>query len=236
MILGPSIRPADLDDPYKRTTSPIVTGSSVVAFKTKDFVISATDNLASYGRMARFFNFERITKLGESCFLAASGEMSDFQEVMDVTEDITKDNWLACDGHTRSAPEWHNWLTRTCYAKRNKMEPWYNSFVVGGLNSKNETYLGYTDMWGTHYTDNYVTTGFGSYLGLPLIRKDYKEDMTLEEAKALMAQVMKILYYRDCRATSEYTLYVVKTDGTATSEKLKVDPDWSVSKYVKGYC
>ena len=116
MLWGPSLRPADLDDPYNRTTSPIVTGSSVVSLKTKDFVLCASDTLgkisefflsqknicielskkyiniwASYGRMARFFDFERITKLGDNCFLGASGEMSDFQEVKDVTEDITYD-------------------------------------------------------------------------------------------------------------------------------------------------
>ena len=64
-------------------------------------------------------------------------------------------------------------------------------------------------MWGTHFTDKFVTTGFGSHLGLPLLRKEYKEDMTLEEAKALIAKIMKILYYRDCRATSSVIVFLL---------------------------
>ena len=40
--------------PVAHTTSPIVTGASVVALKFRDGVIIATDTLCSYGSMADF--------------------------------------------------------------------------------------------------------------------------------------------------------------------------------------
>lgn len=234
-VLGPKIAPQGFeDDPYKRTTDPYVTGSSVIALKTDQFVICAADCLASYGRMARFFDFERISKIDDRCFYGASGEMSDFQVLQETIEDMREDDWLKFDGVSREVSEWHTFLTRKCYHLRNKMDPLYNSFVVGGLNKDNSTYLGYTDMWGTHFTDNFVCTGFGQHLALPLFRKEYKPDMTLEEAKALVAKCMRVLYYRDCRTTDTYQVFSVDKDGVK-SEKSKVDPDWSVSMYVKGY-
>ena len=39
--------------PHKATTSPIVTGSSVLAIKYRDGVMMAADTLGSYGSMVR---------------------------------------------------------------------------------------------------------------------------------------------------------------------------------------
>ena len=47
-------------------------------------------------------------------------------------------------------------------------------------------FLGYVDMLGTNFEEKYVCTGFAQYLALPIIRKDYREDMTIEEAKNLV--------------------------------------------------
>jgi 20S proteasome subunit beta 7 len=69
-------------------------------------------------------------------------------------------------------------------------------------------YLGYTDHLGTHFEDNYVCTGFGMHLGLPLLRNGYKENLTLEEGEQLLHQVMKVLYYRDCRCTKHVSLFI----------------------------
>ena len=42
----------------------------------------ATDNLGSYGKMARYKNIERIGKVNDKVVLASWGEYSDFNEVL----------------------------------------------------------------------------------------------------------------------------------------------------------
>lgn len=234
MILGSAIRPNGLEDPYKRTTNPYVTGTSVIAIKGDGFVLMAADTLASYGRMARFQDFERIAKMGDRTIFAAGGELSDFQWVTEWAEGLVRDEWLQGDGGTRGPEQWHTLLTRVCYGRRNKFDPLYNNFAVGGVKKNGTAYLGYTDHLGTYFKDNYIATGFGAHLGLPIIRNEYKQDMTLDEAKALIHKVMKVLYYRDCRCTKHYVVSEVTQTGMA-SQNHTVNPDWSVAPYVRGY-
>jgi 20S proteasome alpha/beta subunit len=41
--------------------------------------------------------------------------------------------------------------------------------------------LGYVDLIGTTFSDNYMSTGYGSHIALPLLRRDWREDMTEAE-------------------------------------------------------
>jgi len=66
-----------------------------------------------------------------------------------------------------------------------------------------EFYLGYTDLYGTSFVDNYVATGIGGHMALPLLRKHYNADMTIEQARELLENCMRVLYYRDCRSTNK---------------------------------
>lgn len=56
-----------------------------------------------------------------------------------------------------------------------------------------------TDMYGSTYTADVLATGFGLHLAIPLLRKRQRNDMTHAEAKALLEDCMKVLFYRDCR-------------------------------------
>ena len=38
-------------------------------------------------------------------------------------------------------------------------------------------YLGYTDLIGQSYTENFICTGYGGHLALPIIRDEWKPDM-----------------------------------------------------------
>lgn len=63
--------------------------------------------------------------------------------------------------------------------------------------------LGVVDLIGTAYKDNFITTGYGTHLALPLIRDRWRADFTEEEARSLLEDCMRVLYYRDCRALNK---------------------------------
>ena len=76
--------------PHKATSSPIVTGSSVLALKYRDGVMMAADTLGSYGSMAKFTDLRRLRAVGKSTLIGASGEYSDFQHIMDLLTEIVR--------------------------------------------------------------------------------------------------------------------------------------------------
>ena len=89
---------------------------------------------ASYGSLARFKSIQRLQGVGESTVIGASGDMSDFQYLQTqldellIAQDIT-----ASDGHTLGPAEIHEYLSRLLYGRRSRMNPLWNSILVGGL-------------------------------------------------------------------------------------------------------
>lgn len=73
----------------QHTQYPYVTGTSVLALKYKDGVIVACDTLGAYGSTKRYKSVERIKKINDHVVLAASGELSDFQYILKLLDELT---------------------------------------------------------------------------------------------------------------------------------------------------
>ncbi|RKP24027.1 nucleophile aminohydrolase [Syncephalis pseudoplumigaleata] len=74
--------------PVTHTQAPIVTGTSVIALKFKGGVMMAADTLASYGSLARFRDVERLHRLTDTAVLGATGDISDYQHVQHMMEQL----------------------------------------------------------------------------------------------------------------------------------------------------
>merc|ERR1712130_667185 len=102
----------------------------------------------SYGSLSRFHDINRVINIGGNTILGAGGEISDFQKVTQSLQQLEEENYCYDDDVTLTAPEIHSYLTRICYNRRSKIDPFYNQFAVGGIMTKKdgtmETYLGYT--------------------------------------------------------------------------------------------
>ncbi|PKU70745.1 Proteasome subunit beta type-4 [Dendrobium catenatum] len=107
------------------------------------------------------------------------------------------------DGNSLGPKEVHNYLNRVMYNRRNKFNPLWNSLVVGGVKN-GQKYLGMVGMIGTHYEDNHVATGFGNHLARPIMRAEWREDLTFEEAVKILEKCLLVLLYRDRSAINKF--------------------------------
>jgi 20S proteasome subunit beta 7 len=80
----------------------------------------------------------------------------------------------------------------------------WNTFLVAGIED-GEPYLGCVDKIGTAFSDSKIATGYGAHIALPLMREalEKKPQMTKEEARALLINCLRVLFYRDCRALNK---------------------------------
>ena len=62
-------------------------------------------------------------------------------------------------------------------------------------------------MLGSSFTDNTVATGFGLHLAQPILRKEWREDLSVAEGKAILESCMKVLFYRDGRTINRVRYY-----------------------------
>jgi len=132
------------------------------------------------------------------------------------------------DGNSLGPKEVHNYLTRVMYNRRNKFNPLWNSLVLGGVKN-GQKYLGMVfysihnllfsesmymhvinvnniqvGMIGTQFEDNHVATGFGNHLARPILRSEWRDDLTYEEAVKLLEKCLLVLLYRDRSSINKF--------------------------------
>ncbi|KAG0246291.1 nucleophile aminohydrolase [Mortierella sp. GBAus27b] len=225
--------------PNSHTLQPVVTGTSVLGIKYKDGVMMAADNLASYGSLARFRDVERLHKVADFTVLGASGDMSDYQYVQHLLDTQMIKEYNADDGHTLATPNIYEYLWRVMYNRRSKMNPLWNTFVIGGVD-KGESFLGAIDLKGTPYKGPSIATGFGSHLAQPILRKELEtrggeNNVTEEQAVEILKKCMKVLWYRDARSMNKFQLAKITSTGITISESMTVETEWAFAEKIRGY-
>lgn len=218
-------------NPQTRTLQPIVTGTSVLAMKYNGGVIMAADTLGAYGSLLKFTDVRRLHQVNQTTLLGAGGDISDYQYIQNLLRDVTIEDESHDDGHRLSAPEIHSFLSRVLYNRRSKFDPLWNSLVVAGFEN-GKSFLGFVDLVGTAFEDNYVVTGMGAHMALPMLRRAHRPDMTYEEAEALFKDCLRVLFYRDCRSINRVQIARVDASGVSIGEPIQLATDWSIAREV----
>ncbi|KAJ7573846.1 hypothetical protein C8J56DRAFT_1033566 [Mycena floridula] len=121
----------------EQTQQPIVTGSSVLALEYKDV---AAYTLASYGTIARLKDLERLYRI--LVLIAASGDVSTFQYIKRVSQELMHEQIDAEDGEGLWAREIHEWWSQVLHNGPSALIwPWIPTRL-----------LAYTDLLGTTYS------------------------------------------------------------------------------------
>ncbi|KAL7451599.1 hypothetical protein ACHAWC_003423 [Mediolabrus comicus] len=228
------------------TTQPITTGTSVLGVKYNGGVMLAADTLCSYGSMAKYKNARRLLPVNSRTLVGASGEYSDLQSISDLLRRNALEDRCTADSlyeeETQSeecAKEVWSYLRAVMYNRRNKMNPLWNDVVVAGFKqnadgtTSDEPFLGVVDKIGTAYEDDILATGFGGYIALPLLREKYSPNMEEGEARALLEDCLRILFYRDCRALNRVQIAkVTKEQGVLVSDPYELDTHWEFKGFI----
>ncbi|EPQ53154.1 proteasome endopeptidase complex, beta subunit [Gloeophyllum trabeum ATCC 11539] len=234
----PSNGPKDaFSQGVQRTQQPIVTGTSVLAIKFKDGIMMAADNLASYGSLARFKDVQRLQPVGEYTVIGAGGDMSDFQYIQSLLDDLVVEEFTNQDGHGLGPKEIHEYLSQVMYGRRTKINPLWNSILVGGVKD-GQRFLAYVDLLGTTYSASTLATGYGAYIAQPLLRRavEGREDtLTQEEATKIIEDCMRVLFYRDARSLNKYQIATITASGASISDSKALETSWGFAEGIRGY-
>ncbi|CAB4313126.1 unnamed protein product [Prunus armeniaca] len=204
----------------QRTLYPYVTGTSVAALKYKDGILMADDMGGSYGSTLRYKSVERMKPIGKHSLLGASGEISDFQELLRYLDELSLYDNMWDDGNSLGPKEVHNYLTRVMYNRRNKFNPLWNSLILGGVKK------GQASMIGVNFEDNHVATGFGNHLARPILRDEWHENLTFEEGVKLLEKCMRVLLYCDRSAVNKLQISKITEEGVTISQPYSLKTFW----------
>ena len=152
-------------EPIKNSQSVVYSGSSVIGLKYNNGVIIASDTLMCYGgSLSLMHSRERIKVLNERTVIGYSGEFSDMQETSRILNELILEDQLETNRNGVMGPvELGHYLSSLHYYQRNRLDPYLNSAIVGGIDFNGDVVLMQVDPFGTFLTGNYFTTAFANY-------------------------------------------------------------------------
>lgn len=95
--------------------------------------------------------------------------------------------------------------------------------------------MGYVDSVGTAFEDDTLASGYGAYIARPLLRKAYKEDMSEAEARQVLEDCMRVLYYRDARTINKIQIARATAEGLDVSKPYELTTQWDHCETSLGY-
>ena len=217
-------------DPKSHTQSPVNVGSSVIGIKYKDGVMLAADTAVSYGSMRYTKGTSRMHKLSEETAMACSGEMSDFQELTKMLREKYESDLIENDGALFLKPrDYFSYISRINYQRRMKGDPLWTGNVIGGVRSDNgEVFLGMVDLYGTKIEGNFMLTGLAAHYCQVLLQNAWKPDLTEEEARRVIEDCIRVLFYRDKKAADEVQITTITKDrGVVIDAPYKIEKGWN---------
>jgi len=167
-----------------------------------------------------------MKKVGDFSLLGSSGEHSDFQYVSKLIDELDNEDFLYEDGCKMGPHEYSSYIGRVMYNRRSKMNPLLNQFIVIGKKQDEPAHLTFVDHQGTFFPEEFMATGFGSHLAIPILRNEWKESLSLDEAKALTVKCLQVCFYRDCRAFNRIQFGICDGNSVTISEPFAMDHFW----------
>jgi 20S proteasome subunit beta 7 len=54
------------------------------------------------------------------------------------------------------------------------------------------------------HKENHIAIGFGNHMAIPILRAEWREDMTFEAAVKLVEKCLPVLFYRDRSSINKF--------------------------------
>ena len=229
-------------NPITHSDSVVYSGSSVIGLKYNKGVIIACDTLMHYGSsLSLSQSTERIKVLNERTLIGYSGEYSDMQETSRILNELILEDALETNKRGDMGPvELGHYLSSIHYRKRNKLDPYLNSAIVGGIDFNGDIVLMQVDPFGTFLTGNYFTTAFANYFACSLLRNEYPKnhnELTKEQAINLLKKCFEVLFYRDSKAGDVIQFTFLENDNNMLKTEtniVKLNTKWEYKQFMQG--
>jgi len=187
----------------------ILHGTTTVGIKAKDGVVLCADMRASAGYFIANNNTMKIQKIDDHAGMTMAGGVADAQNITDVLRyhanihRIQNQEPIPIKSLTR--------LTSLIF-HQNRGYPFMADILVGGFDNYGPALFN-IDMFGSVEEKSYVTTGSGSPVAYGLLEEEYKEDLTVEDAKIIALRAVKAAITRNIGTGDGINVAIIDKNG-----------------------
>lgn len=189
---------------------PWIPGATTVGVVCPDGVILASEKRVSYGYLIVSKGGKKVFKITDRIGAACAGLVSDMQMLVREVEAYA--NLYTLDvSRPISVKSAAKLMSNLLFNRR--LAPLITQTIVGGLDEEG-TSLYALDVLGSLIPDKYAAVGSGTEIAMGLLEEGYKENLTIEEAKNLVARSIKSAISRDIMSGNGIDFLTITKDGT----------------------
>ena len=178
----------------KKEMNEFKTGTTTIGLTTEKGVIMAADKRASMGHLTSTKDAQKIYELSDNLGLTIAGSVGDAQKIVRIMRSQLKLHKL--ETKELSLKGAGTMLSNILHG--NKMMPFMNQFVLGGIEQDAEGALYSLDpAGGLMKHDRYTATGSGSQMAYGVLEDRFEEEMDHQEAKELAINAVRSAIERD---------------------------------------
>lgn len=198
----------------------------IVAVKYDGGIVLASDTNVTYGKSIKFANVTHFAELTPTCVLAASGDVGDFQQLLDIVTSMVREEQCKSGSDTLAPSEIYTYVKRFLYQRRTNMKPLVLVAVVAGINRDGTSFLACADLYGTAWEDDVVCTSIAAHMkGLQL---DRAVNRSRDEVVRAIGDVWRALKVRYVLSSGEVEILDVSRDGIQRLEKLTIPSGYQI--------
>lgn len=187
----------------------ILRGTTTVGLKAKDGVVLCADMRASAGYFIANNNTMKIQKIDDHAGMTMAGGVADAQNITDILRyhanihRIQKQEPIPIKSLTR--------LTSLIF-HQNRGYPFIADILVGGYDNDGPALFN-IDMFGSVEEKIYVATGSGSPVAYGLLEEEFREELTVEEAKVIALRAVKAAIIRNIGTGDGINVSIIDKNG-----------------------
>lgn len=187
----------------------ILHGTTTVGIRARDGIVLCADMRASAGYFIANNNTMKIQKIDQHAGLTLAGGVADAQNIVDILRYHSNLHRV----ETQNPIPIHS-LARLCSLifHQNRGYPFIADILVGGYDSAGPALFN-IDMFGSVEEKSFVTTGSGSPVAYGVLEEEYKDNLSIEDAKKLALTAVKAAIVRNIGTGDGINIATVDKDG-----------------------
>ncbi len=184
-------------------------GATTIGLTFKDGVVLASERRVSYGYFVMSKSGKKVFKITDSIGAACAGLVADMQIL--VRELVAYLHIYAYETTRVAAVKTAAKLMGNLLFQR-RLFPYLTQTIVAGIDGEGPS-LYVLDPLGSVLGDKYASVGTGAEIATGVLESEYKDGMTLEEAKKVIADAFKSAVARDVGSGEGADLLIITKDG-----------------------
>jgi len=188
---------------------PYIPGATTVGLVCADGVVLASEKRFSYGYFVMSKTSKKVFKITDRIGAACAGLVGDMQIL--VKEAAAYLNLYSLEAGTPISVRATAKLIGNLLFQ-NRLYPYITQIIIGGIDEEGPKLFA-LDPLGSVIEDKYASVGTGAELAIGILEAEYKENLTIEEAKELVKKAVKAAVSRDAGSGNGIDLLIITRNG-----------------------